>query len=113
MVRQRICEALVEQHRFAEIKLGLQRRQWPEWLMLLDLYFAGQREMEVSFKELASVSGLSETTTFRRTTQLIDAQVLERIRDEHDRRRSFVCLAPNTRAKMDEIMDCLGQVLFA
>ena len=113
MLRRRICKALVEQPRFAENELGLSPRQWPEWLMLLDLYAIEQQEMEEGFRQFTRASGMSETTAFRRTIELINAGVLDRIPHPHDRRRSFIRLSAETRTKMDEVMDGLAALLFA
>lgn len=110
--RRRICEALSKQHRIVEIKLGLERRQWPEWLMLIDLYQADQREMQVGFETLAGTSGLSVATAFRRTMTMIEIGVLDRIPDPSDKRRSFVMLSERTRHLMDQVMDRLAGILF-
>ena len=109
--RQRICEALKQQHRLAELKLGLARRQWPEWLMVIDLYRAREQGMREGFKALAATSGLSTATAFRRTVEMIDAGMLDRKADPDDRRRSLVSLSDRTRCRMDHIMDELGDIL--
>ncbi|MFT4053006.1 MAG: MarR family transcriptional regulator [Novosphingobium sp.] len=111
--RRRICEVLGKQHRLAEIKLGLARRQWPEWLMLIDLYQAEQQEMQVGFETLAGTSGLSVATAFRRTLGMIEVGTLERVPDPADKRRSFVMLSERARGRMDVIIDEFAVILFA
>jgi DNA-binding MarR family transcriptional regulator len=112
MVRRRICNALVEQPGLTESELGLHRRQWPVWMMFLDLYLIEQKDMEEVFRRFAHLSGLSVTTGFRRTIEMVDAGMLDRIPHPDDHRRSFIRLSAQTRAGIDKVMDDLEKLLF-
>ncbi|OAN58648.1 MarR family transcriptional regulator [Sphingobium sp. TCM1] len=113
MVRRRIWNALVEQPGFIESELGLRRRQWPVWMMFLDLYMIEQKDMEEVFRQFARLSGLSLTTGFRRTVEMVEAGMLDRIPHPDDHRRSFIRLSARTRAGVDKVMDDLAKLLFA
>lgn len=113
MARRRICNALIEQPRITERELGLDRYQWSEWMMLLDLYMIEQQDMEEVFRQFSRNSGRSETTGYRRTVEMVDDGLLDRIPDPRDRRRSFIRLSDRTRAKMDKVMDSLATLLLA
>lgn len=64
----------------------------PAWDIVLALYCAEGRGERLSVTALGHAVGLAQTTALRWIGQLTDAGLIERLQDEHDRRRNFVQL---------------------
>jgi DNA-binding MarR family transcriptional regulator len=64
----------------------------PAWDIVLLLYCAEGRGERLSVTALAHSVGLAQTTALRWIGQLTDAGLVERLPDDHDRRRNFVKL---------------------
>ncbi|WP_337189657.1 MarR family transcriptional regulator [Aurantiacibacter rhizosphaerae] len=65
----------------------------PAWDMLLDLTAARVEHARVSVTSLCIASGVPPTTALRWIGQMTEAGLFDRIEDETDRRRAFVCLS--------------------
>jgi DNA-binding MarR family transcriptional regulator len=72
----------------------------PGWDMILSLYCAEGRGERLSVTALGHTVGLPQTTAVRWIKSLSEAGLIERERDEHDRRRSFLRLTATTSEKV-------------
>jgi len=64
----------------------------PAWDILLDLAVARAEQARVSVTSLCIASGVPPTTALRWIGQMTDAGLLERVKDDSDRRRVFIAL---------------------
>src|SRR5690606_8543352 len=64
----------------------------PAWDILLDLAVARAEQARVSVTSLCIASGGPPTTALRWIGQMTDAGLLERVKDDSDRRRVFIAL---------------------
>ncbi len=65
----------------------------PAWDMLLDLTAARVEHTRVSVTSLCIASGVPPTTALRWIGQMTEAGLFDRVEDDADRRRAFVCLS--------------------
>lgn len=65
----------------------------PAWDILLDLTAARAEHVRVSVTSACIASGVPPTTALRWIGQMTEAGLLERVRDDVDRRRAFVALS--------------------
>lgn len=72
----------------------------PAWDILLDLTAARAEHRRVSVSSLCIASGVPPTTALRWISQMTEAGLLERVKDDSDRRRAFVGLADRTAEAM-------------
>ena len=91
MIRQRQARA-----RFFEAELFSD----PAWDILLDLSAAREERAQVSVTSLCIAAGVPATTALRWIGQMVDADLLVRVSDPHDRRRAYIALADNTADAM-------------
>lgn len=68
----------------------------PAWDILLDLSAARAERMQVSVTSLCIAAGVPATTALRWIGQMVDADLLVRVADPHDRRRAYIALADST-----------------
>lgn len=64
----------------------------PAWDILLDLTAARAEHSRVSVTSLCIASGVPPTTALRWISQMTEAELLQRVEDETDRRRAFIVL---------------------
>lgn len=81
----------------------------PAWDMMLDLYAAHYEERRVSVSSLCIAAAVPATTALRWINLLTKDAVLERRKDLADGRRIYVHLSEQTRLKLDDYFDWLGQ----
>lgn len=72
----------------------------PAWDMLLDLFAAELEGGRVSVSSLCIAAHVAPTTALRWVGRLVEAGLLERRPDPHDRRRAFMALSPRGSAAM-------------
>ncbi|QPC99449.1 MarR family transcriptional regulator [Qipengyuania soli] len=65
----------------------------PAWDILLDLSAARAERCQVSVTSLCIAAGVPATTALRWISQMVDAGLLMRVSDPHDRRRAYIALA--------------------
>ena len=80
----------------------------PAWDILLDLFVAGEKGKRVAVTSACIGAGVPSTTALRWLNVLELRGLVEREDDNHDARRSFVCLTPKARAMMLEYFANLG-----
>jgi len=80
----------------------------PAWDILLDLAAARAEHKRVSVTSLCIASGVPPTTALRWIGQLTAAGLLERVKDESDRRRAFIALTDATADAMARYFAELG-----
>ncbi len=68
----------------------------PAWDILLDLAAARAERQQVSVTSLCIAAGVPATTALRWIGQMVDADLLVRVSDPHDRRRAHIALSDNT-----------------
>ncbi|MCD1591925.1 MarR family transcriptional regulator [Qipengyuania citrea] len=68
----------------------------PAWNILLDLAAARAERQQVSVTSLCIAAGVPATTALRWIGQMVDADLLVRVSDPHDRRRAYIALSDNT-----------------
>ena len=68
----------------------------PAWDILLDLAAARAERVRVSVTSLCIAAGVPATTALRWIGQMVEADLLVRVSDPHDRRRAYVALADAT-----------------
>ncbi|TCD02287.1 MarR family transcriptional regulator [Erythrobacteraceae bacterium CFH 75059] len=72
----------------------------PVWDMLLDLAAARAEHRRVSVTSLCLASGVPPTTALRWLGQMVEAGLVERVRDPDDARRAFVAFTDRTAEAM-------------
>ena len=72
----------------------------PAWDILLDLAAARAERQQVSVTSLCIAAGVPATTALRWIGQMVEADLLVRVSDPHDRRRAYIALADNTADAM-------------
>ncbi|WP_370032970.1 MarR family transcriptional regulator [Qipengyuania mesophila] len=68
----------------------------PAWDILLDLAAARAERKQVCVTSLCIAAGVPATTALRWIGQMVEADLLVRVSDPHDRRRAYIALADNT-----------------
>jgi DNA-binding MarR family transcriptional regulator len=68
----------------------------PAWDILLDLAAARAERKQVSVTSLCIAAGVPATTALRWIGQMVEADLLVRVSDPHDRRRAYIALADST-----------------
>ena len=91
MIRQRQARA-----RFFDAELFAD----PAWDILLDLSAARAERCQVSVTSLCIAAGVPATTGLRWIGQMVEADLLVRVSDPHDRRRAYIALADDTADAM-------------
>jgi hypothetical protein len=81
----------------------------PAWDILLDLTAARAEHRRVSVTSLCIAANVPATTALRWIAQMVDTGILERIRDDTDRRRAFIALSNNAADAMARYFDAIGQ----
>lgn len=80
----------------------------PAWDILLDLAAAKAELRQVSVTSLCIAAGVPATTALRWIGQMVDANLLVRVSDPHDRRRSYIALADPTTDLMARYFSEIG-----
>lgn len=81
----------------------------PAWDMLLDLYAAELEGAQVSVSSLCIAAAVAPTTALRWIGRMTDAGLFVRQPDPFDRRRAFLGLSAEARAKMERYLAALRQ----
>lgn len=81
----------------------------PAWDMLLDLYAAELEGAQVSVSSLCIAAAVAPTTALRWIGRMTEAGLLVRQPDPFDRRRAFLGLSADARAKMERYLAALRQ----
>ena len=76
--------------------------------MLLDLYQAEAADQRVSVSSLCLASGIPQTTALRRIDEMVARGLANRIPDPKDRRRAFVELSDDARARLGRFLDSVS-----
>ena len=76
----------------------------PSWDLMLDLYIAHERGMEINIGRSVAASAVPTTTGLRYIALLTDRGLLCRIADPLDRRRHFVTLSDRGLAIMRQLL---------
>ncbi|MBN8816983.1 MAG: winged helix-turn-helix transcriptional regulator [Sphingomonas sp.] len=85
----------------------------PAWDMLLDLYAAELEGAQVSVSSLCIAAAVAPTTALRWIGRMTDVGLFVRQPDPFDRRRAFLGLSAEARAKMESYLTALRQGGFA
>ena len=80
----------------------------PAWDILLDLAAARAERRQVCVTSLCIAAGVPATTALRWIAQMVDADLLVRIPDPHDRRRAHIALADATADAMARYFAAIG-----
>jgi hypothetical protein len=72
----------------------------PAWEVMLDLFIAGESGQKVSISSVCIAARVPATTALRWLKKLERRNLVVRILDEHDRRRCFLVLTEDARAKV-------------
>ena len=82
----------------------------PAWDILLDLAAAKAERSKVCVTSLCIAAGVPATTALRWISQMVDAGLLMRIPDPHDRRRAHIALSDATSDAMAQYFAAIGVV---
>ncbi|MBX7541136.1 MarR family winged helix-turn-helix transcriptional regulator [Qipengyuania sp. GH29] len=80
----------------------------PAWDILLDLAASRSERRQVCVTSLCIAAGVPATTALRWISQMVDADLLVRIPDPHDRRRAHIALADATADLMARYFEAIG-----
>lgn len=80
----------------------------PAWDILLDLAAARAENAQVSVTSLCIASGVPPTTALRWIGLMTEAGLLERVKDQSDRRRVFIALSDRAAQAMASYFDEVG-----
>ncbi|MXP24475.1 winged helix DNA-binding protein [Altererythrobacter indicus] len=81
----------------------------PAWDILLDLTAARAEHSRVSVTSLCIASGVPPTTALRWISQMTEAELLQRVEDETDRRRAFIVLTDKAADAMAHYFHQVGK----
>lgn len=84
---------LLMARRLREEVLGANLFSDPAWDILLDVYAGEARGVKIQISSLAPMSGIPSSTARRWADRLVRLGLLERERDEKDRRQTYVRLS--------------------
>jgi len=101
---RRIIQARQVRARFFDAELFAD----PAWDILLDLAAAKSERRRVSVTSLCIAAGVPATTGLRWISQMVDAGLLVRIPDPHDRRRAHIALDDTTADAMARYFEAIG-----
>ena len=82
----------------------------PAWDMILSLYCAQACGERLSVTALGQSVGLAQTTALRWIKELDEAGLIERVQDQHDRRRYFLTLTADAQAKVAQWLQRVGSL---
>lgn len=77
----------------------------PTWEMLLELAISDLEDNKVTVTSLCAAASVPYATAYRRVTQMIDNGMLIRLPDSEDRRRVHIVMTPETREKLNRVLD--------
>lgn len=77
----------------------------PAWDMVLDLYIHQAKGLPTSVTSACAGSNAPATTALRYIELLCELGWVEKIRDDSDKRRSFIALTPMAMEKMEKHLD--------
>lgn len=80
----------------------------PAWDILLDLAAARAERQQVCVTSLCIAAGVPATTALRWIGQMVDADLLVRVSDPHDRRRVYIALADSTADALARYFAAVG-----
>lgn len=80
----------------------------PAWDILLDLAAARAERQQVCVTSLCIAAGVPATTALRWIRQMVDADLLVRVSDPHDRRRAYIALADSTADALARYFAAVG-----
>lgn len=102
-VIRRLIKARQARARFFDAELFAD----PAWDILLDLAAARAERIKVCVTSLCIAAGVPATTALRWIGQMVEADLLVRVSDPHDRRRAYIALADSTA---DELAHYFAEV---
>lgn len=85
----------------------------PAWDILLELFALRLEQRRISITSLCRVTGAPATTGLRWIAKLEAEELIERVADPSDRRRSFVELSRDGERAMRSYMDSLPSGIFS
>ncbi|MBB4859950.1 DNA-binding MarR family transcriptional regulator [Novosphingobium chloroacetimidivorans] len=80
----------------------------PAWDILLDLFVMEAKGMGVPVSSACVASGTSHSTALRQIDELVRCGLVERIRDIHDRRRTYLRLSEQGLRKLTLALEAFG-----
>ncbi|WP_370189492.1 MarR family transcriptional regulator [Qipengyuania sp.] len=80
----------------------------PAWDILLDLAAARAERKQVCVTSLCIAAGVPATTALRWIGQMVEADLLVRVSDPHDRRRAYIALADETADALARYFAAVG-----
>jgi hypothetical protein len=105
----RLVRRIIRQRQLRARFFGRELFADPAWDMLLDLTAARAEHMRVSVTSLCIASGVPPTTALRWIGQMTEAGLLERVKDDADRRRAFITLTDKAADTMARYFAELGR----
>lgn len=107
----RLAQALYNLRRKRDSALGSRRIFGePAWDILLDLYIASKRGMEIQVSSVCIEAGVPSTTILRWIARLEKEGLLYRKADRGDARRRFVRLTDEGHAVMRRVLRAIGPI---
>lgn len=91
---------LLMARRLREEVLGADLFSDPAWDILLDVYAGEARGVKIQISSLAPMSGVPSSTARRWADKLVRLGLLERERDEKDRRQTYIRLSRYGRTRI-------------
>ena len=109
----RLAQALYNLRRKRDSALGPRRIFGePAWDILLDLYIASKRGMEIQVSSVCIEAGVPSTTILRWIARLEKEGLLYRKADRGDARRRFVRLTDEGHAVMRRVLRAIGPIAY-
>ncbi|MFN8700665.1 MAG: response regulator [Rhodospirillales bacterium] len=81
----------------------------PAWSILLELALIERSGKRTSVSGLTMTAPTSRTTALRRIQDMVEADLIVRHEDPHDRRRSYVELSSNARGRLNQLLDRISK----
>lgn len=108
--RAQMATQLLRERRLREQFLPANLFHDPAWDMLLDLYVAHYRRLDVGVSSLCIAACVPATTALRWIGSMEAAGLFKRSCDPNDRRRIFIALSEGGRLGMDAYFDKLANL---
>ncbi|HET6526842.1 MarR family winged helix-turn-helix transcriptional regulator [Sphingopyxis sp.] len=106
--RARMVREIIRDRRKREQRFSAHLLADPGWDMLLDLYAAHYEGQKVSISSLCIAASVPATTALRWMKTMEEDGHFVREHDPYDRRRVFIAISDDARARMDDYFDDIG-----